>query len=296
MQIVEQLDGYHFDEHWLVHSHEQPRCVWVLWHYHAPWFRDTAMLYQPWLGKIHPRVATIHSVTPHSEALFLEVDDDRGPTLAEAAEQIEDPLEREHWAVSQIIAIAQGLTALRQREPRYVYDHIYPERIFVDETGHARLRHPSASAPAPPTSRTGGADLHGIRFIAPEQVMNRELTPATEVFALAINLYLAISGRRPFAMESGMGEMVRILQDPYDAITPRTPGLLEVLDRAFAKVQAARIASPLAFATALRGCVPDAADYDAVTSDQIVMWRATLRPARADTPRISREVLSTVLR
>jgi hypothetical protein len=296
MQIVEQLDGYHFDERWLVFANNEPRCLWVLHHHHPPWFRDTAILVQAWLGKIHPRIAAIHSVTPHTDALLLEVDDDRGPTLAEAAEQIEDPVEREHWAVSQIIAIAQALTALRERDPGYVYPFMPPERIFVDEAGHARLRHPVISAPAPPTSRTGGADLHGVRFVAPEQVMNRELTPATEVFVLAINLYLAISGRRPFAMEASMGEMVRILQDPYDAITPRTPGLLDVIDRAFAKVQAARIASPQVLATELRACVPDAADYDAVTSDRIVMWRATLRPSSVSPPRISREVLSSLLR
>jgi hypothetical protein len=93
-------------------------------------------------------------------------------------------------------------------------------------------------------------------------------------FALATNLYQALSDRRPFAAESVMNEAMRIIQSEPDPIELVTPRLHDVLARAFAKEATLRPA-PAAFADALRAIVPDAADYDAVISDRLVTWRAT---------------------
>lgn len=277
MELVEQLAGYHFDDRFLVSDGGAPRVVWAAWHHHPPWFADTAALMQAWLGPIHPRVSTLHAAVPHARALLLVVDDDRGPTLADAAAQLVDPVERERWVVAQIAAIAEGVAALRTRDPAFVYGSLPAERIYLDESGHARLREPRPSAPAPPTSRSGGADLNAIRYLSPEVAMSRPPTAASDVFALAINLSLALAGRHPFGdSQAGMAIVMQILQFPHAPIATQTPALARVIDRALAKAPAARIPDPAAFAAELRACIPDAADYDAVVSDRLVPWRATL--------------------
>jgi len=277
MELVEQLDGYHFDDRWLVQVAGTPRVVWAYWHYHPPWFADTAALTRAWVGPIHPRISTIHQIAVHERALLVVVDDDRGPTLAEAAAQLEDPTERERWVVAQIAAIADGLAALRTRDPAFIYAGLLAQRFYVDEAGHARLREPRQSAPAPPTTRTGGADLAGLLYLSPEQIMSRPLTPPHEVFGLAVNLYLALADRHPFRTDDGpMAVAMRVLQQPHDPLETRIPELARVIDRALAKEPAARFPDPAALAAELRRWVSDAADYDAVISDRLVGWRATL--------------------
>ena len=271
MDIIEQLDGYHHDERWLLGN---GHVLWVIWHYHPPWFAETAALMQRWCGRIHARFAEIHGVRAHERGLLVEVADDRGPTLAEAAAQLAGP-ERERWVVSQFIELCDALTAMRTRDANAVYAPMNAERFFIDIAGKARLRAPLFGAPAPPTTKTGGADLNLSQYMAPELVVGKPLTPASEVFTLATNMQLAITGHSPFGADDGaMGAMMRIMQGQRAPLTCVTPGLAELLARAFAGDPGARIASPAALADALRICVPDAADYDAVISDRIVTWRA----------------------
>jgi hypothetical protein len=280
MQVIEQLDGYHFDERWLVEVDGAPRVIWALSHHHAPWFAETAALTQPLRGPIHPRLATLYSAVARERMLLLETDDDRGPTLGEAAEQLE-PTERERWVVSQIIAICDGLAALRARHPNVIYTPLYPERIFVDVAGHARLRAPMVSASAPQTSRTGGGDMNAIAYLSPELLTRKAATQASPVFSLAINLCLAATGTHPFGETSGMPAVSRIMQGQREPLAVQTPGLARVIDRALVGEPADRLPDPATFATELRACLPDAADYDAVISDRIVPWRASLRKPEA---------------
>jgi hypothetical protein len=275
-EYLERLEGYHFDERWLVQAERALRVVWVLRHDDRGWLAQTHEATRPWHGPIHPRIATIYSSALHAEAVLFEVDDDRGPTLAEAAQALADPIERERWAVAQILAIANGLAALHARDHAYVYRYLHAEQFFVDEAGHARLRAPMHQVPYPPTSRTGGADLNAIRYVSPEQAQHTAPTAASDVFSLAINLQLALTGRRPFEEESGMAELVRILRGPPEPIVAHAAGLQDVLARAFVKDPASRIPDPGTFAGELGRCVPDAVDYDAVISDRIVAWRASL--------------------
>jgi hypothetical protein len=118
--------------------------------------------------------------------------------------------------------------------------------------------------------------------MAPEQARGGVPSAATDVFALAANLYEALSGTRPFARARMMDELMAILNEDPPPIATHAPGLAGVLCRAFLKDQDARIQDPATFAGELRQCVPDAADYDEVVSDRIVEWRtvAANEPAR----------------
>lgn len=278
MELIARLPRYLTDPRWLAESGGVVRVAWFVEpERDAPeWLPRTAELTRAWLGPIHPRIATLHAATLGATHLVAEVDDDRGPTLEDAAAQLADPVERERWAVAQIAAIADGLAAMHARDPAYV-PVLDPERFFLDEGGHVRLRAPVVHAARPPSPRAGpGPGFDTARYLSPELALGRDGRPASAVFSLAIHLYIAIAGRRPFAAEGVMQELIRIVQSAPDPIEPVTPGLGRVLARALDRELSARIPDTAALAAELRACVPDAADYDAVISDRLVTWRANL--------------------
>ena len=235
-----------------------------------------------WLGSIHPRIAAILTVGRRGRQLVIEIEDDRGPALAQAAQQLADPVERERWVIAQIIGVADGLAAMRQRDRSLVHRRLEPSVFVVDIAGHARLR-----APIPVIeqgARSGYVGRSGAYVVpwslSPEQVRALPVGPQTDVFSLACVLHHALSGQHAFQRESDMQMLRAVLEDPPPPIALHAPGLQRVLDRAFAKDPAARYSDVGTFAGELWRCVPDAMEYDAVICDRIVAWRATAEHAR----------------
>lgn len=282
MEFLERLDADSDEERWLVQvpGTDAPRVAWVF--FSEEMFLDEArwatMLVA---GPIHPRVSTIFDATVQGDRMLVVVDDDRGPTLARAAQVLTDPIERERWTVSQIIAIADGLATLRQRQKDFVYRQLEPNRLFVDVQGHGRLRAPIARVVAGPRpNRLGAGTIRGsFAFMSPEQVVGRPLEVASDVFSLASNLVFALSGKKPFARDSEFDQLKAIRDDPPAPLEIHTPGLRDVLARAFVKDPRERYPDPGTFAGELWRCVPDATEYDEVVSDRIV--DLAIEPVRA---------------
>lgn len=277
MHFLERLADYIGDERWLVQSNGTTRVAWVIREDrdNPGWLSRTCELTREWIGPIHPRVAVLHTCKLDSDRLLLEVDDDRGPTLFEAAEQLADPVERERWSVAQIIGIADAIVALRARDTSYV-SPLDERRIFIDHAGHACLRAPVRDAARPASTRAGPGPAGFVRhFLSPEQARGERVGAASNVFSLASCLYEAIAGRPAFPGDSIITRLIAVLQTTPARIDEITaPWFRHLLSRAFVKDPAQRIPDVAAFAAELRRLVPDAADYDAVISDRIVAWRA----------------------
>ena len=287
MEFLERLEADNEAERWLVQTDGDPHVAWFLNADDPVWLERTEAATREWIGPIHPRVTTIRSTGWHGERVVFEIDDDRGPLLKTAARELADPLERERWVIAQIIAIADGLATLRDRERirerDYVHRQLEPERMYVDIAGRARLRAPIPFVlQGPRPMRTGAGVIKGTpAYLSPEQAQGRVPTAASDVFSLASNLYLVLAGKRPFAREGMMEELVAILNEPPTPFATHAPGLQRVLDRAFAKNPAQRYPDPGTFAGELWQCVPDASDYDEVVSDRIVAWRANAPSERS---------------
>jgi hypothetical protein len=276
MQYLERLESIDSEERWLVQVEgELPHVAWFL-DDDPVWLREIEDNTRPLIGPVHPRIAAIRSAGWHGRRLIIESEDDRGPLFATAARVVADPIERERWVIAQVIAICDGLATLRNRDHKFVHRQLEPERIYIDIAGRARLRAPIPSVLSgkrPP--RMGAGTVRGNPgYMAPEQARGSVATPATDVFALATNLHEALSGKAPFARESMMDVLMAIINEDPPPITTHTPGLADILRRAFTKDPADRIRDAGTFAGELWQCVPDAVDYDEVVSDRIVEWRA----------------------
>lgn len=290
--FIERLSSERRGERWLVRDeeHAEPRVVRTV-HGERDWLAQIEQQTRPWLGLLHPRVSQIFEIAWEGEALAkvrdpdwwrgamigVVTDDDRGPPFGRAAAQLTEPIEREGWGVAQVIAICDGLTAIRRRDPGFVYLRLERDHLFVDPRGHLRLRAPIAMVTQAWDPRrvsveeTG--DISPASTYSPEQCRARSpATPASEVFVLAGHLVAALTGAHPFRRDNELETAKAIIGAEPPPLTTHAPGLAAVIARALEKDPARRHPDPEAFAGELRRCVPDAAELDECLSDRIAAW------------------------
>ncbi|MDQ6945329.1 MAG: serine/threonine protein kinase [Actinomycetota bacterium] len=107
-------------------------------------------------------------------------------------------------------------------------------------------------------------------YLAPERVTGQSASPQSDIYAVGVVLYEALSGRKPFDADTPIG-MMRAVEAhevvPLSEICPGLdPGLVAAIDRAMAKDPGQRFVSATEMAAALQ------ATHDAPTrGDQTVL-------------------------
>jgi serine/threonine protein kinase/tetratricopeptide (TPR) repeat protein len=90
-------------------------------------------------------------------------------------------------------------------------------RAVITDFGLALRANPQASLGAPVT---GAGELLGTpAYMSPEQVENKELTPASDVYSLGLVLYQMVTGTRPFEEATPLAMAVRRIKE--DPVPPR---------------------------------------------------------------------------
>lgn len=93
------------------------------------------------------------------------------------------------------------------------------EQVKLLDFGLAKWHHPRNEDAL--TSVTQPGQIMGtIAYMSPEQVRGLALTPATDIFSLAVVLYEMLSGRRPFEGDTNSDIMSSILRDPPRPLPP----------------------------------------------------------------------------
>jgi serine/threonine-protein kinase len=82
-----------------------------------------------------------------------------------------------------------------------VHCDVKPGNIMVDQGGSIFLTDFGIARHAESTKTSFGGAVGTAYYMAPEQFMEREVTPATDVYALAVVFYEMICGQRPFSGE-----------------------------------------------------------------------------------------------
>jgi serine/threonine protein kinase len=101
-------------------------------------------------------------------------------------------------------------------------------------------------------------------FMSPEQAQGKTLTPASDVYSLAVILYEVLTGKLPFDAKSAMdfiqlhvmGKPIRLNQRVAGKVFP--PMLEEIMDRALAKRPEERFASAEEFGRAMQSLLEGA--------------------------------------
>ncbi len=162
----------------------------------------------------HPNVVTVHDVGEHHGRVYVAMEYVEGVTLGTWTQA-----ERRGWreVLDKFAAAGRGLQAAHVEE--LVHRDFKPDNVMVSNAGQVAvmdfgLARPSRSASQPPDVDVGalqdsllnpateGRFAGTPAYMAPEQAMALDLTPAVDQFAFCVSVWECISGQRPFAGET----------------------------------------------------------------------------------------------
>jgi serine/threonine-protein kinase len=170
--------------------------------------------------------------------------------------------------------IADGLHAAHSRAILHL--DLKPENLMVTTQAGAELvkildfgiakvpREIEETTETDGVKQTQTRRVHGTPgYMAPEQIVDGELGPATDLYALGCVMYELLTGRLPFDDEDVVKLMTKHLREPIPPITDAAPdatipeGLAALVMRLLAKQPAQRFESALVVRDALRAMSPN---------------------------------------
>ncbi len=187
----------------------------------------------------HPNILIIHDLGESDGSLFVAMELVEGCTLRE-------------WGLGKLRAPADVIRLIRQavaalgvaHEAGLVHRDLKPENIMVRgdgllkilDFGLARSVSPGAVAR---TATMPGTIMGTAPYMSPEQVLGQPAGPASDLFSIVTILYELLTGRHPFAADSAVEIMHRILHEspepPSHVKRTLTPDFDFVLAKALSK-------------------------------------------------------------
>jgi serine/threonine-protein kinase len=170
------------------------------------------------------------------------------------------------------LALADGLAIFRGIAAALDYAHQHgvvhrdfkPQNVLLSASGAPYLADFGVAKLLEGSSRlrTQSGSLFGSpAYIAPEQATSGIVSPATDVYALAVTAFQWLTGVLPFDADTPHAVLLKHIHEPLPASAlaelPEPVG--EVLERALEKAPSARYGSATAFTTALERSVQRAA-------------------------------------
>jgi eukaryotic-like serine/threonine-protein kinase len=261
----------------------------------------------------HPHIVTVHEigeavVVPDGEpdagppgsaqVLFIAMEFVDGETMAMKIQEGKTDLRTLLGWLSQA---AEGLA--KAHMAGIVHRDLKPENIMITRDGYAKvldfglakLAEASLSAEeqdgatrAVRSPTRDGVVLGTVGYMSPEQVQGKQVDHRSDIFSFGCILYEAATGRRPFAAESDIDVMHRILHDkpqPIDELNPSVPAeLRRLIRRCLAKDPERRLQSMKDLAIELGDLVSEFDELSPASSSgssgQSALGAAPARPAR----------------
>src|SRR5258705_1544548 len=204
----------------------------------------------------HPNIVSIFDLGEANGNYFIAMEFIDGPSLRAAAKRA---LERGEWLpIPEIVKIvsmaaaglhyAHELTDAGGRPLGLVHRDISPDNVLVHRNGAAKVVDFGIAKAANSSSSTRTGTLKGkVAYMPPEQLRGDPLDRRTDVFALGVVLYEMLAGQRPWAGDSEVSLIGKIMTEdpqPLAKLRPDAPaGLAAVIDRALAHDRAGPDAS-----------------------------------------------------
>ena len=172
----------------------------------------------------HPNIVVIHDLGESDDHLYVAMEHVAGVTVRA-------------WAAGARHTPAECLALLRQaaraldaaHRANLVHRDLKPENLMVREDGVLKVLDfglARSTAPAADTTLTMTGMLVGtVPYMAPEQVLGQPALPASDLFSLGVILYELLTGRHPFASDSWIETMNRILHEDPEPPSRLAPAL-----------------------------------------------------------------------
>lgn len=179
----------------------------------------------------HPGVVQVFGAGREGQLFYFAMEYVDGVALSE---KIRTPRPSAKWTLEVGAQIAEALVAAH--EAGIIHRDLKPENILVERDGRIRVADFGLAYALGGSRLTASGQVLGTpTYMAPEQVLGKEPTPASDVYALGAVLYEMIAGMPPFEAETALATaMKKVQEDPRDVrgLNPDTPsGLGELVMR-----------------------------------------------------------------
>jgi serine/threonine-protein kinase len=238
----------------------------------------------------HPNICRVHDVGEVDGQLYLSMEYVDGEDLATSLRRIgRFPEDKATDIARQLCA---GLAAAHERGVRH--RDLKPANVMLDRAGKVRLMDFGLATVGPAADIRAGTPA----YMAPEQLLGREVTERSDIFALGLVLYELYTGRRAFTA-STIAELVTqhetgITVAPAEIVGSLDPAIDRAILRCLDRDPAHRPASALAVSAALPGGDPLAAALAAGETPSPQMLAAAGEGAGLS-PRAALAVLSFIV-
>ncbi|MEE4274714.1 MAG: PASTA domain-containing protein [Thermoleophilia bacterium] len=178
-------------------------------------------------GVVHPVVTPVLDWGETDGRCFLARQDVEGTPLNEViAERDKVPWEE---AVGWATEVAAGLSALHALGA--VHGGVSPQAVIVTPDDSVRLVDAGLARASWPADLTALDPPRAAYYKTPEEVLARELSPASDVYALGLVLYHLVTGAPPFEGRTALEVAERQMGADPELPSRLVPGLPEGLER-----------------------------------------------------------------
>src|SRR6184192_523160 len=226
----------------------------------------------------HPNIVTIYDLGEADGQLFIamELVDGRDlSTLIALREPL--PLERK---LDLVIEVLQGLSYAHERG--VIHRDIKPSNVRIASDGSIKIMDFGIARQQSADVTGSGAIVGTPTYMAPEQITNGAITPATDVFSVGCMLYELLTYQRPFEAESVHGVLYQVLTTeprPLRTVAPSIPAALErVVAKAMNKVPHERYESAGQMMNSLQGIRSALSGADDEATQPLGRWTPLPRP------------------
>lgn len=208
-------------------------------------------------GLDHPNIATVHEIR-ETEAgqLVLVMAYYRGRTLKERIAAGVLPVAE---ALDVGIQIARGLSAAHAHG--IIHCDVKPSNVLITAAGVVKIVDFGIARSREAETAPGVGAAGTAPYMSPEQTRGGPVDARTDLWALGVVLYEALTGKRPFAAAGERGVAVAIQEDeplPIRRLRPDVPPpLADAIRRLLQKDPAARYPTAHAVEAALREAAPE---------------------------------------
>ncbi len=218
----------------------------------------------------HPYIVPLYDYWRDPEGAYLVMRYLRGGNLLSALSQGPWNLEQ---TVQMFDQIASALSAAHCQG--VVHRDIKPANILLDTDGNAYLSDfgVAKSLDGEWGLTAEGAVIGTFDYISPEQILNEQVGPQSDIYSLGAVLYETLTGERPFPDVSMASLLYKHLNEAVPLVSSSRPDLPPQIDtviqRATSKRPANRYADALEMARAFRAAVQESDEASAMTLPQL---------------------------
>ncbi len=229
-------------------------------------------------GIQHPNIVTVYDLGESEGQLFIAMELVEGRDLSDMI-ALRDPLALER-KLDIAIEVLTGLHFAHQRG--VIHRDVKPSNVRVMPDGRVKIMDFGIARLQKADATGSGAIVGTPTYMAPEQITNGAITPATDVFSVGCMLYELLCYQRPFEAESVHGVLYQVLTTeprPLRTVAPSIPAALErVVAKAMNKVPHERYESAGQMMSTLQQIRAALSGADEAATQPLGRWTPLPRP------------------